>query len=143
MHLDDTNHQQTREEHLKQHLDNGKAKSLKTISDLELSKILLKLYEDRGNTDARSEREAFFSALDTTQSQRCGDFLIEKFVDIVAKYNALRRQRRDIAIALEAEIAGRERHVDTRKETVDRKLDELRQAGKGLVRGKTSISGLE
>lgn len=143
MHLDGLNHKQTREEQFKQQMDNGKVKSLKTISDLEVSKTLLKLYEDRGNTNAYSEREAFFSALDTTQSQKCGDFLIEKLADIVANYSAVQRQRRDIEISLEAEIAGRERHVDTRKGAVDRKLDELRQAGKGLVRGKPSTSELD
>lgn len=142
-HLGGTINQQTREEPFEQNLEDGPTNNLQTIAETEISKTLLELYDTRGNTDAHSQREAFFSALDITQSERCGDYFIERFVDIVAKYNAVRRQRRDMATALEVEIAGREAHVGTRREVVDRNLNELRQAGKGVVRGKTSVISSE
>jgi hypothetical protein len=102
----------------------------------------MKLYHLKGSCDALSQREAFFSALNATQSERCGEYFMEKFVDIVGKYNAVRRQRRNIAIALEAEVASRESQVVIRKEVVDRNLDELRQAGKVVVRRKNFNPGL-
>lgn len=138
-HLNGMVHQHTREEPLEQGLEDRATDDFQNVADSELSKGLLELYDNRGNMDAHSQQEAFFSALDITQSERCGEFFIEKFVDIMAKYNAVRRQRRDIATALECEITGREAQVSTRKEVLDRNLDELRQAGKGVVRGKSSI----
>lgn len=108
-------------------------------ADSELSTMLQNLYNNRGNPNARAQQEAFFSALDITQSERCGEFFIDRFVDVVARHNAVRRHRRDLATALEAEIAARENHVRDRKEGVDQNLEELRQAGKGVVHGKSSI----
>ena len=132
-------HQQTREEPLEQDLEDKATNDFQNVADPELSKGLLELYDTRGNIDAHSQQEAFFSALDITQSERCGDFFIERFVDVMAKYNAVRRQRRDLATALGGEITDRETQVSMRKEVLDRNLDELRQAGKGVVRGKSSI----
>lgn len=142
-HFGEINHQKTREESLEKNPDDKATNNFQTVVDTELSKALLELYDTRGKPDAHSQREAFFSALNITQSDRCGEFFIERFVDIVAKYNAIRRQRRDIAAALECEIVGREIHVGMRREVVDRNLDELRQAGKGVVRGKSAILSSE
>ena len=136
-------HHQTREELLDLNLEDRATKKLQIAADTELAKALLELYDTRGNTNAHSQREAFFSALDITQSERCGDFFIERFVEVMAKYNAVRRQRRDIATALELDITGREIHVGKRREVVDRTLNELRKAGKGVVRGKSSIISSE
>ena len=138
-HLNEMVHQQTREEPLEQGLEDRATNNLQNVADPELPKGVLELYDNRGNMDAHSQQEAFFSALDIRQSERCGEFFIERFVDIMAKYNAVRRQRRDIETALECEITGREAQVSTRKEGLDRNLEELRQAGKGVVRGKSSI----
>lgn len=132
-------HKKTREEPLEQGLEDQATNNFQNVADSELSKVLLELYDTRGNVNARSQQEAFFSALDITQSERCGEFFVERFVDIMAKYNAVRRQRRDIATALEYEITGREAQISTRREVLDRNLDELRQAGRGVVRGKSSI----
>lgn len=131
-------HQQTREEPSEQGLEYKATNDFQNVAHSKLSNGLLELYDTRGSIDAHSKQEAFFSALEITQSERCGDFFIERFVDIMAKYNAVRRQRREIATALECEITGREAQVSTRREDLDRNLDELRQAGKGVVRGKSS-----
>jgi hypothetical protein len=128
-------------EPFKQCLEPGTTVGLQSVADQELSNNLMKLYHLRGSCDALSQREAFFSALNATQSERCGEYFMEKFVDIVAKYNAVRRQRRSIATALEAEVTSRESQVTIRKEVVDRNLDELRQAGKVVVRGKNFNPG--
>lgn len=138
-HLNGMMHPQTREEPLEQDLEDRATNDFQNLADQELSKGLLELYDTRGNIDAHSQQEAFFLALDTTQSEKCGDFFIERFVDVMAKYNAIRRQRRDLETALEREITDRETQVRIRKEVLDRNLDELRQAGKGVVRGKSSI----
>lgn len=135
--------EQQSEESFEQNLEMKTIKNLQTVAYTELSKTLLELYNTRDNTNAHSQQEAFFSALDITQSERCGDFFIERFVDVMAKYNTIRRQRRDIATTLESEIARREVLVGMRREVVDRSLDELRQAGKGVVRGKSSIVSSE
>lgn len=142
-HLGGMIHQETREDPLEQNLDNKRTNDFQNIADSELSKGLLKLYDTRENINAHSQREDFFSALNVMQSEKCGELFIERFVDIMAKYNAVRRQRRDIATALELEIAGRESHVSARRQVLNRNLDELRQAGKGMVRGKSSILSSE
>jgi hypothetical protein len=120
----------------------GPTGSLQTGVDLELSRSLRSLYDLRGSTDAHLQRETFFSMLNTMQSERCGDLIIEKFADIVAKYNVVRHRRQYIAAELEIEIARREMCVVIRKEAVDQNLERLRQAGKVVVRGKNVNSGL-
>ena len=142
-HADETINQQAYPKYFDQHLDRGATDNHQSFTESELSQTLLHLYDSRSNFDAHAERAAFFSALDITQSERCGEYFIGKFGEIVAKYNAVRRQRRDIATALEAEIANREKHVHTKKEMVDQNLNELKQAGKGVVRGKTSLDAVK
>lgn len=140
--LEEMTYQQSRKEPCEYQPAIGVTGSPQIGFDLELSRKLRSLYDLRGNTDAHIQREIFFSTLNIVQSERCGDFIIEKFADILARYNAVRRRRRDIATELEIGVARRERCVRIRKEVVDQNLEGLRQAGKVAVRGKNLNTGL-
>ncbi|MCJ1470641.1 hypothetical protein MMC07_009287 [Pseudocyphellaria aurata] len=105
-------------------------------ADQGLSEKLQNVYDLKGSIEAHSKRRTFFSDLTIDQYEECGDLMVEKFSNMVARFKSARQQKRKLARAFEGEIALREERMRAKNRFVDQDLGRLRKAGEDVVRGK-------
>lgn len=111
-------------------------KPVQGAADQELLEKLQNVYDLKGSSDPHLKRRTFFSGLTIEQYEECGDLMVERFSDVIARYKVTRQQKRAVARAFEEEVGNREERVRAKKKVVDRDLGRLRKAGEAVVRGK-------
>jgi len=92
-------------------------------------------YDMEASGARKSRRQSFFSSLTIEQCEECGDLMLDKLSNIIAKYKDVRQQRRTIANAFEEQIAKREEHLRSKKTGLEKDLGRLKRAGKEVVKG--------
>jgi hypothetical protein len=79
----------------------------------------------------------FFSSLPLTEWEEVGDWFLSQFSEVVKKMTEARKEKRQLAIEFEAEIAKRHEYVASRKRGIDEALSEMGQSGRQVLRGST------
>ncbi len=92
----------------------------------------LAYYKDK---DENSQHH-FFTQIPVSEWEACGDWFLEQFTGVMQKMRARRHEKRTLVAAFEAEIAERENTVRTKVENIERTLDELKQEGEVMMRGR-------
>lgn len=82
------------------------------------------------------ERRSYLSNLSIDEWEDCGDQLIDRFSTIMTKMKESRHARRRTAAVFEAEIKRRHDAVEDQNIDLSKKLDEMRQGGIGVLRGR-------
>ena len=91
-------------------------------------------YADRIKTDEVAV--LFFEQLSTSEWEEAGDWLIEKFADLLKQLKEKRQEKRRVTEKFEAEIEAREKVVRGKSDLFERKLKEMQASGEGVLRGK-------
>lgn len=112
--------------------------SVQNLRNLELSERLQAIFEMKTGTDLPWRREAEFSSFNIEQHGECGELIMEKFNNVIARYSAARLQKRMVAMVFEDEIASREKSIQAKMMAIDDDMNRLRNAGEDVVRGKRS-----
>ncbi|KAI9821184.1 MAG: hypothetical protein M1827_003918 [Pycnora praestabilis] len=82
----------------------------------------------------RDQQRQFFSSLPLEQWEGCGEWLTERYSDLVGRMKEARQHKRRKAAAFEEEIARREKIVRVRKDGFDGLLLDMRKGGEGVLR---------
>lgn len=101
-----------------------------------VEKVNYMLVNLRHHDTKLTQRKAFFCSLSIEQSQECGDILIDRFSEIIAKFKDARQRRRRLVKELEEEIGKREKHVRSKTGVVENDLRRLKRGGEDVVKGK-------
>lgn len=104
-------------------------------ANLGLSEMLQHVYDLRGGADLHLQRQTIFSDLKIDQYEECGILLAEKISGIMARYKAVRQQKRMVAMGFEAEVANRAECVLAKEQAINQDLERLKKAGENVVRG--------
>jgi Extracellular mutant protein 11 len=91
-------------------------------------------YADRIKTD--EDAVLFFEQLPTSEWEQAGDWLIEKFADLLKQLKDKRQEKRRITEKFESEIEAREKAVRDKSDLFEKKLKEMQASGEGVLRGK-------
>ncbi|PMD50172.1 uncharacterized protein K444DRAFT_260651 [Hyaloscypha bicolor E] len=91
-------------------------------------------YADRIKTD--EDAVLFFEQLSTSEWEEAGDWLIEKFADLMKQLKEKRQEKRRVTEKFEAEIEAREKVVRGKSDLFEKKLKEMQASGEGVLRGK-------
>lgn len=91
--------------------------------------LLLRLSEE--------ERKTYLSNLSIDEWEECGDQLIDHFTTMLSKMKELRHARRKTAALFETEIKRRHDKVEEQSADLSKKLEEMREGGIGVLRGRT------
>lgn len=78
----------------------------------------------------------FFEQLSTKQWEEAGDWLIDKFADLLKQLKDKRQEKRALTEEFETEIEAREKAVRGKSEHLDKKFNEMRASGEDVLRGK-------
>jgi len=78
----------------------------------------------------------FFEHLSTKQWEEAGDWLIDKFADLLKQLKEKRQEKRALTEEFETEIEAREKAVRGKSEHLDKKFNEMRASGEDMLRGK-------
>lgn len=92
----------------------------------------LRFYSGRGE-DVQAQ---FFTQMSVRDWEDSGDWFLEQFGDIVKKMKEARQAKRKTVEQYETEISNREDAVRRKKESIDRKLSNLRHDGEAMMKGK-------
>jgi Extracellular mutant protein 11 len=79
------------------------------------------------------EQKRFFASLPLTQWEEAGDWFLDQFSEVLNKFRAARKTRRQVAASLEAEISSRNQEVETRKRKLDEVMAEMKASGVGVL----------
>lgn len=82
------------------------------------------------------ELALFYEHLSTREWEEAGDWLVEKFADLLKQLKEKRQEKRKITEGFEAEIEAREKAVRGKSDLLDKKLKDMRASGEGVLRGK-------
>ncbi len=82
------------------------------------------------------ELALFFEHLSTRAWEEAGDWLVEKFADLLKQLKEKRQEKRKITEGFEAEIEARAKAVRGKSDLLDKKLKDMRASGEGVLRGK-------
>lgn len=90
---------------------------------------------DRLKNLTEDQRQAFFSSLSIDQWEESGDWILERFSILLNKEKEARRQRREVASVFENEIERRYESVEQEGEVINKRLEEMRTGGMGVLKG--------
>jgi Extracellular mutant protein 11 len=82
------------------------------------------------------ELALFYEHLSTSEWEQAGDWLVEKFGDLLKQLKDKRQEKRRLTEKYEAEIEAREKAVRGKSDLLDKKFDEMKTSGEGMLRGK-------
>jgi tRNA/tmRNA/rRNA uracil-C5-methylase (TrmA/RlmC/RlmD family) len=80
-----------------------------------------------------TEQQAMFANMSVDEWESAGDWFAEEFTSIMQKLREARRSKRNVIEGFEQEAATREEAVRQRSETLDRKLQKMRENGLRVV----------
>lgn len=83
------------------------------------------------------QRRTFFSTLSLTEWEEGGDWLIDQFGLILKRTKIARQTRRKVASTFEEDIQRRYDNLNSEAESLDKKLDEMRTGGIGVLKGQS------
>lgn len=83
-----------------------------------------------------AEQASFFHKMPVKDWEASGDWLLERFGDILDRVKEARREKRNIVNAYENEIAEREEAVRNKIHGIGQTLNELKSSGEGMMLGK-------
>jgi hypothetical protein len=92
----------------------------------------IKYYADKRDDDLT----LFFEQLSTKEWEQAGDWLIDKFADLLKQLKEKRQEKRAFAEQFEAEIEAREKAVRGKSENLEKKFKEMKASGEDVLRGK-------
>ena len=86
------------------------------------------------NEPSRDEHfRKFFNSLDLDDSTTCAHLIAKNMEDCITELNDIRRQKRDIALTFEKQIASQVRIVEEERRVLEEKIDGLRESGKLVI----------
>ncbi|KAF2484861.1 extracellular mutant protein 11-domain-containing protein [Neohortaea acidophila] len=77
----------------------------------------------------------FFLALPLDEWEEAGDWLLERFGEVLHKFKAVRQEKREAARGFEGEIAKRYDAVGKKRKQTEAQLNEMRENGRELLQG--------
>ncbi|KAL6717155.1 hypothetical protein ACLMJK_005070 [Lecanora helva] len=80
------------------------------------------------------QQAAFLKSLPMDEYEECGDFIVEKFSEMVKRFKDARKERRKAAMEFENEVAKREECVRGKIEAFEKDFERLKQSGEDVVR---------
>ncbi|KAI2635078.1 extracellular mutant protein 11-domain-containing protein [Xylaria nigripes] len=78
----------------------------------------------------------FFTKMSVKDWEESGDWLLERFGDIIDRFKEYRKEKREIVNTFENEIAGREEAVRNKIRGIGQTLTDLKSEGEGMMLGK-------
>ena len=78
----------------------------------------------------------FYEHLSTSEWEQAGDWLIDKFADLLKQMKQKKQEKRELTEKFEAEIEAREKAVRGKSDLLDKMFDEMKASGEGVLRGK-------
>ncbi|OJD12357.1 hypothetical protein AJ78_07032 [Emergomyces pasteurianus Ep9510] len=81
------------------------------------------------------QRQTFFASLNLGEWEESGDWIIEQFSLLLQRTKAARYERRKVAAVFEKEIERRYGLVEVEGKEIDKRLEEMRTGGLGVLRG--------
>jgi hypothetical protein len=82
------------------------------------------------------ELALFFEQLSTSEWEQAGDWLIDKFADLLKQLKNKKQEKRALVEQFEAEIEARENAVRAKSELLDKKFKEMKASGEDVLKGK-------
>lgn len=77
----------------------------------------------------------FFLALPLQEWEEAGDWLLERFGEVLSNFKAVRQEKREAARGFEEEIAKRYDAVGKKRKQTEAQLNEMRENGRELLQG--------
>ena len=111
--------------------ENSLTKRLPTTT-LSLSSRLQAVYDT--STSRAALAKTLFASMPIDTYDECGDMILGKFSDLVERLKQARRAKRRACIAMEEEVAIRERWVRKKRSCVEDGLGQLRTTGMSVIR---------
>ena len=105
------------------------------VIKLSLPEKLKYAYNLKDREVCEAQRNAVFGSLTIDQYEETGDLIIQQFSDILGRYKAARKAKRDAARGFEKEIAQREERVRSKTTAVEADLQRLKRGAEDVVRG--------
>ena len=93
----------------------------------------IEYYSTKGEDNALLE---FYGSMSKSEWEQAGDFLLDKFGDVLKKIKEARRAKRDMVAQFEAEIEAREMAVRCKSEIFEKEFKEMKTSGENVLRGK-------
>ncbi|VUC21793.1 unnamed protein product [Clonostachys rosea] len=84
---------------------------------------------------SEKDQEAFFSNMSMNDWEESGDWFVDQFADIMKRLKTVRREKRQMIQAFEAEAAARENLVRCRSDAIDLKLEKMKHNGQRVIGG--------
>ena len=109
-----------------------------------VSEKLQYAFSCRNNAQKAMQRTMFFSSLSIEEHEECGDLIIEKFGEALARFKMLRQQKRALCKDFEDEIEQRYYLIEAKKDAIEYDFKMMRTKGNDIVTKKASgeaISG--
>lgn len=88
---------------------------------------------DRFANQPEEEQREFFASMTMEDWEESGDWLVDRFTDLMKRMKEARREKRKIAVDFEMEAAKRAEAVEKRSDALDRKMCKMRQDGLRVV----------
>ncbi len=92
----------------------------------------LRYYSDK----EENNQHHFFTQISVGEWETCGDWFLDRFIDVMKRVRTSRNTKRKLVTEFEAEIADREKTVRSKAESIDRTLEELKKEGEVMMRGR-------
>ena len=89
------------------------------------------------STSRAALAKTLFASMSIEVYDESGDVLLEKFSDLVERLKQARRAKRKACVAMEEEIAMREKWVRRKRTCVEDGLGQLRSTGMSVIRPRT------
>lgn len=82
---------------------------------------------------SEDDQRAFFTSMPMNEWEESGDWLVDRFTDLMQRMKEARREKRKVVADFEGEAARREQAVHERSDALDRKMQKMRQDGMRVV----------
>ena len=98
----------------------------------------LRAFPENSNDPPESNpQNRFFSSLPIKEHEECGDIILGQFEELLGRARALRRDKRDAAMAFESEVEKRVVALQNQDDKLTEKLATLRSKGEDVIKART------